>query len=304
MKFQGELVRLPLPVEDPAEEVWHYTDAAGLVGIITDGAVRASSFRTLNDRDEILYGLDVIRDAIQEYEFRSTEVSRQQVGELLVEDILLKDIRDISLVFCTSTNGDSLNQWQHYSGRQGYAIKFRRGHAWKIPPAPADGSLPIESLDQIGVYWRKVIYDRAKQKQLVSEILRFLEERAPRALVDGSHIGHRDIARRLLAVCIASFKHDGFSAEQEVRYVRAPPREATLKFRPSARGIVPYIELKFEKSWVRTPEREHTTSLMEVRCGPGTELDQAEDEANVGSLLRTFEYPEAIVSSSTIPYRF
>ena len=45
---------------------YHYTDAAGLVGMLSTHKVRATEFRFLNDRSEVRHTLNLVRDLLNE----------------------------------------------------------------------------------------------------------------------------------------------------------------------------------------------------------------------------------------------
>lgn len=43
--------------------LWHYTDAAGLLGIIREGRIRLTNARYLNDEAELRRGVLALKDA-------------------------------------------------------------------------------------------------------------------------------------------------------------------------------------------------------------------------------------------------
>jgi hypothetical protein len=68
-KGKGEagrwLLGLPGPPELKIDRVWHYTDSRGLIGIVRDQRVWATSARMLNDSTEIQHGVDLFEGALQ-----------------------------------------------------------------------------------------------------------------------------------------------------------------------------------------------------------------------------------------------
>ena len=52
--------------EEEAPALFHYTDAAGLLGILKSRSLWATDFRSLNDASEMHYGMDLAHGLIKE----------------------------------------------------------------------------------------------------------------------------------------------------------------------------------------------------------------------------------------------
>jgi hypothetical protein len=65
--FGSEWVRLPYSMFDRVRKIWHHTDANGLIGVIDHQTVWASSFRSLNDPNEVDYGIDLLERILGDY---------------------------------------------------------------------------------------------------------------------------------------------------------------------------------------------------------------------------------------------
>lgn len=116
------------------EHLYHYTDAAGLIGIMTGQSIWSTQIEYLNDaseliyaRDELLAGLrDRLRD-MPEAAFPDVSNAPERRSHRLSELIKWLERVDAEtshlLVASFSTKGDSLSQWRAYGG---YAIGFRR----------------------------------------------------------------------------------------------------------------------------------------------------------------------------------
>jgi hypothetical protein len=298
---RDEYIVLPYPDRDIDAIVWHHTNADGLIGIISDQRVRASSFRTLNDSSEIDYGLRALREFLDEYLERETMAAEEIVRAAL--DRTAGSVRGSAYVFCATRKKDSLNQWQHYSGSQGYAVGFRpRSYmtTWDEPPF-LTGFLQNE--------WVDVIYDRDRQREIARSMFAIFDD--IQSLTSWRDANKRRILDGLLAYLMACFKHTSFAAEEETRFVVFDSMSARQKFRAGRRGLVPYVECGFgrfpgESLRLDGQPNDAVTSLSAVMCGPGTPDDKEEDIANVRRLLDSFEYPPdaSDVSASEIPYRF
>ncbi len=108
-------------------EIWHYTNAAGLVGILQSGKLFATQVSYLNDSLEQRYFGDLVLIGIKQRMVTNTD---PEIAILLkvAHDALLN--RDFSaarhFVTCFSEVGDDLGQWRGYGGGEcGYAIGFQ-----------------------------------------------------------------------------------------------------------------------------------------------------------------------------------
>jgi hypothetical protein len=99
------------------DELWHYTDANGLIGIIECGRLWTTQVSCLNDRLEQRYFGDLVHGAIKER--RKLNFNARVEPLLSVADEML-DKRDFSadgqFVACLSEVHDDLGQWRGYSG--------------------------------------------------------------------------------------------------------------------------------------------------------------------------------------------
>ena len=156
---------------DPNTLLWHYTDGAGLLGILQSATIHATHVSALNDAKETQYATDLFKDAIREL-IRERE-SEPDVGTFLSG--VLEQIADQPtsptmgtskfFVTCFSSKEDDGGQWQKYAKGDGsYAIGFypngmnRDPHSWL----------------------HKVVYDRTEQldaaKRLAEATVRFYQE--------------------------------------------------------------------------------------------------------------------------------
>lgn len=297
-------VRLPFPHFNRHKTVWHHTDAGGLKGILENKTVWASSFRSLNDSSEVHFGIKVLRKLVRRYLKRVDPESANFLRSIMTnsnEDY----IRESCFVFCATKTRDSLNQWQHYSNRQGYAV----GLTPSLHMLTESGQAPDRRRYSLG--WANVMYGEDKQYNFGYAFLDFIVARfnteAHRQRAHES--GHDPLTMPaslyidFTSYFITACKHAGFKAEREVRYIAATTDDTNLHFRPGTRGVVPYVHCAFDKWSGETLGS--ATSLHGVLCGPGTASDRRQDIANMQRLLDAYGYRAGVeLDASSIPYRF
>jgi hypothetical protein len=118
----------------PEMTVWHYTNGAGLLGILQSSQIFATQVACLNDSTETLYAQRLYKAAV-------LEAGRSYEGNPIVTSLLShleEEFSDDSttaasspskfFVACFTTKKNDLSQWRAYSevgGENGYAIGFR-----------------------------------------------------------------------------------------------------------------------------------------------------------------------------------
>jgi len=63
IEAEGDRAFIVVPTPPPvtSDSVWHYTDISGAVGILDQGCLWATSLLLLNDRQEMLYGVELLQ---------------------------------------------------------------------------------------------------------------------------------------------------------------------------------------------------------------------------------------------------
>lgn len=115
---------LPLASTEP-ERVYHYTDTAGLLGIVRDKCLWASDVWSMNDAREALYGLDVIERALDSLDLPpGPRVEIRSRALSLLRTIRVQEDFSRSYIACLSIDGDDLSQWRAYGRPRGFSIGF------------------------------------------------------------------------------------------------------------------------------------------------------------------------------------
>ena len=111
----------PLP-----EEIWHYTDANGLIGILQSGKIWTTQVTCLNDTLEQRYFGDLVHAAIKDRRKQNTDSVIEPLFRVADEALEARDFTATGqFVACFSEAEDDLGQWRGYGGGEcGYAGVF------------------------------------------------------------------------------------------------------------------------------------------------------------------------------------
>ena len=109
------------------EEVWHYTDAHGLIAILSSGKIWATQISCLNDILEQRYFGDLIHNVVRIRRSQNTDPDLEILLHAAEEGLEKRDFStDAQFVACFSEVEDDLGQWRGYGGGEcGYAIGFQ-----------------------------------------------------------------------------------------------------------------------------------------------------------------------------------
>jgi hypothetical protein len=289
-----------LDADDP-ELLYHYTDARGLLGILTSGHLWATEARYLNDASELDYTFQLFDEFVTGAIASSPSVLVEMLQQ--ASTVGREAWRDDVLCFvaCFCEDKDLLSQWRAYAhGVGGYAIGFKRR---EIDAASIRRNFgPYE--------FRRVDYDAEAKKQklgyeFVGALQRFVDkppmneaERLVmwRSIVSGyfSEVGFN------APLC----KSPGFKEEREWRVVSRESRSILAgtefqKFRISPTlGLVPYVELD-----VRVEQGLSRAHIGEIVIGPAAHPDLTERSLRL--LLASVGYgeDEVLITRSKVPLR-
>jgi hypothetical protein len=215
--------------------VYHYTTAAGLLGIISSRHLRGTNYSFMNDASEFTYGVDLALKRF-EAEFRKNREQNDKLSVMLgvSGEIWMKHQASLAetYVACFTEARDDLNQWRGYGGT---ADRYCVG-------------LEIKKLYQGGEYsFAPLIYSREQQETLVDNYLEatlnYLRKRktVPEPLL----IRAVKILCRWLLESIPFFKDGHFASEREWRAVTNIDTVAKdeLCFEPSTGTLRPYVRM-------------------------------------------------------------
>lgn len=224
MRLDRELIETGLP-PGPAAEVAHYTAIGSLVsmlpyptpsGLIGWTSAWASPVQFLNDRAELVLGLNVLLDVAASPP-RSAQLVLSTIEALLAAGTRA-DTDAYQMSF--SGNADELGQWRGYADNGlGCALV-------------SDTRSVYDVADVAG--W--VIYDPRKQRAFAKKVLEALRKQTD-----------VDFIEQALVAAASYMKHDGFEAEQEYRLLVFPAPES-VRFRAREGRLTPYVDLLDRRS--------------------------------------------------------
>lgn len=306
------------------EILYHYTDAVGLLGILTpivmpeiwqgEMSARASltlhaaDVRYLNDREELTFGGTILAELLRKRAADALLPAETVTGmQALAEEIeggkLTIDwgthrspIAVHAACFCE--DGDLLSQWRGYGANGGgYAIGFRKKVLESFTvrfQSTLAGVMPMLV---------KIAYGEAAA---TSGLEAFVNDVA----VGTSNFrngGPSDFLRQLSLHVIAKTKHGAFSAESEWRLLSDTSGYDFTEFRPGRTGLVPYVEFCVNPKGLDSATRNPKPGEMErpaiarLVVGPGP--DQPLRVAAVERLLLKHGHNPDVVTVSAVPYR-
>jgi hypothetical protein len=271
--------------------IYHYTDAAGLIGIVQSQKLWLTDLGYMNDREELTYACEEMETRLERLissldgsETGSEDDSRVQILRSILREVSRLrvgeplDRRAYAACFCGA--GDLLSQWRGYAGgTSGFAIGFRAG---AIQQATISESAESYELTQ-------VLYGSQNAQELLDEVATHLAQHG------SGHAGTAGWAQfgRILKI-LARIKNPGFQEEQEWRLLQVTLGEwGRLEFRPGPYGISPYLTVSFMPA-----------AIARVVVGPGAE--QRATETAVRQLLSRHlgEHGRAVpIEHSQVKYR-
>ena len=273
--------------------LYHYTNAAGLLGIVEQNKIWATHINYLNDASELIYARTLVEGALKQ----SQEQTKSPVDrEFFRRAVACFDVSQTMDVFvsCFCEEGDLLSQWRGYAqAGEGYSIGI-------------DGHL----FGQIGggrnFFFGPVEYDRENQEAIVNGIIeRVLSGLSKltnaRSVKDASRTIDEccKIFRRAIWYPLVAFKDVMFAAEKEWRLTGIMTRDETVqkaRFRSSGSKLLPYIELDFSQF-----EGPGKIPIRQICHGPT--LNPQLSVRVLQLLLAKNGYADAEVLGSKIPLR-
>lgn len=320
-------------IADSHDELYHYTTAAGLSGILQSKSLWATHTSFVNDEEEILGFYDRVLPKILRPVFRKyvedikdqPEFQKQQGNtplELYCEEQFAKQMRGFRRAaslwhdhyitsFSTTTDHwvrehGLLSQWRAYGPDGGYALVLDTG--------PFDKILSEEAtLYQEERYsWADVQYrlneDLRTDDPDTNQWIKRLETEADKYFRSGSADDAGEVSEPL-TILSSFFKHRGFAEEREVRLVlsllgpglESHPELQSVRQHPvktTVRGgeTVPFVELCVREA---SGVRQHLP-IKRIIVGPHRDKN---DRKRAVQLLLKQHGLNADVSVSDIPYR-
>jgi hypothetical protein len=281
MNSLGNFVR-----ERPNGLLFHYTSAAGIIGILQNRKLWATEYRHLNDRQEYRIAVRLLHDELDESHLPKD--LRRSFERLVAE------VQKRCFVLSFSERGDQLSQWRAYCpGGNGYSLGFDQSNDL------------FASAQQHSFNLIRCEYDPHKQRRLCKYLIETFVEEAQKAADAPEESGLPERLKLFfgryewsyaLAMVTSSLKHHGFNEEKEWRLVSQYPGDALygVAFRSGRFGVTPYFELPLQMN-------NGVRRLEEVIIGPTA--NRAAAKAALTILLEKYDTEATSIKVSGTPLR-
>lgn len=295
------------------ELIYHYTDGAGLLGILGSKSIWCTHLSYLNDASEHKYAWSIYSDLLSRALFTRREVDPRFAQAALMclnrqqdkEAALMHPRRYFVASF--SEKGDDLAQWRGYAGAgPRFAIGFRKSELEKL--------LSLE-----GMRLGKINYDAAlAQEDMFGRFLAAAAELKSKWLapetgyanpMDINPSEYNELNGKVVEDVAPLLKHWKFREEAEWRLFSDEQqlekfREKTVHFRVGKSFLVPYISVDLSKL-------DQPVATITVGPTPHPEEARASVMRLLGSLpkatggepFRLLQSACGAVRSSDIPFR-
>jgi hypothetical protein len=281
--------------ERPTGTLYHYTDAAALVSIITKRELWATNAHHLNDAGELRYGLTLLKAEVEKrLDASDLDADAANYWADMVKEWEKGPQRTVCCVVSFSTNGNQLSQWRAYCPHgNGYSIGFSL--------TDLQGARKATRALMV-----KCVYEPDEQRDLILAVASYLENvsrRAKRLRVLKSLAFLATAGFKATAAMLA-IKDRGFKEESEWRLVVGAGDRSPLRFRSGRYGVLPYCVVP-----LCDPSKKPTFS--EIYIGPNPEPDVARDalvqllDGNaVIPVRRSGNTVSPRIENSGIPFRY
>jgi len=326
-------------VTEEHEEIYHYTNAIGLQGIVSSQSLWATQISFLNDANEQMSFFDRRAPALFDSAIRAASkslmvkpkskkvIERAGGYEKWVKDetqIFLAALREATLAFndpyvvsfCTAKDKNIiqdglLSQWRAYGPDGGYAIVFDTQKLEEIfKKESATYAYQFSSWGDVNYY------HEAQNQEAALEEIREYEDVVKKSIFEFFTTNEKDKLDPIydkISYLSCIYKHWGFHEERELRMVLIRTHKTVLeKERKLGENSRPQKTVKYiQRNGCLVPyiclfdfgdmANSGPTGLPIKRVIVGPHPDKEKRKKSVESLLNQYEI-DAEVSMSTIPY--
>lgn len=293
-----------------AGTVWHYTTAAGLIGMLRHDVIWASSSHLLNDPGELLHGSALVKQAIEAVV--GTARADDTHNLLWLSEKLLT--QQETYVVAASTDGDSLSQWRDYAGVAGYAVGFDAAGLLALHReerhAGGHDERASNGYDYVS-QWMTVTYDDDEKAAIVQAFidhLLSLEGATERPTNQARMVRDAYVPSAYWSL-VSTMKHSAYRGEVEVRLLaRAAENTPARRFRAGTYGVTPYVELTQANGPEAGGRPNYSQSntmklpIRQIRIGPHSNAGAA--RIGLESALVHYGYDQVEVLESDIQVRY
>ena len=268
----------------PPETVFHYTDQAGLFGVLRSGELWATRIHCLNDHQEFRHGLDILSRAVLIRNGSPVDhATKDQVSSTF------DSVKSLNIcVSSWSEHRDQLSQWRAYGkSRQAYALGLR------------SEDLKRRSRSA-GWNFGRCLYKDEEKQRFSEKVAESFWSHFDKHQRENPSLDQSDRVTLLLQAFVipyaSFFKHAGFWEEAEWRLVSPPIKRTDTAFvvRPGPHFPITYYKFSMSKE---TGERLEA----EIVVGPGPSQELASHGAAIASVGSIFDVQTRMYSQT--PWR-
>jgi hypothetical protein len=317
---------LPEEIRRATGSVYHYTDPAGLLGLVESHELWATEATGMNDLSEVRQGWEFIRNWLSNEPVNSiTDILRTACED----DHPASDVEGV-FICSASTNSDDANQWRLYGGAgRGYAVEIRAddqlvamSRANERSKKSASGAARTPRFRTAGETvsvspWLHVLYtEDEKRAALAGLVARATADWQSQEGGFGSFEEYDEASQWLsdevmtdLAMTAQLMKSQGFAGESEVRVIVATFFDECSRFRATPSGVVRYVRLTGAPAGHRDGVIVYEGELGKGKFVPvqsvwiGPLINAQNNQKTVNALLGRNRLPQLPVFHSRVPLR-
>lgn len=267
---------------EPKVPLYHYTSAAGLIGILNTRSIWASSVHCLNDSAEMQHATALLNDLLL-HKLRHERGPWNDLYGALLE--ALPEFAEFQILVASfSEKGDLLSQWRAYC---------REGDGFSVGFSP---DFLGERAKAQNFLLAKCVYDLEQQKRICLDLInqacaeaaiKTTDEERASTMIDA-------VIPKIIRIAPA-LKHPSFVEEEEWRLIGGPfaLNDEHLDFRPGRYGVIPYFKFSLQC--------ERGFRIKEIVAGPAPDKKKTVESAKY--LVGAKGIPCERVIPSTATYR-
>lgn len=269
---------LPGGIESKASNICHYCSVDTLKSIMSNGCLRFSDIRFLNDSTEFKEAVLFVRNVLSEKnylpEFKKLILDSEEIKEL--EDYKQSGITKSengtyeSKIFRTytcsfSTDDDILNMWNYYA-TYGNGVNIVFDHSWNLFEGSNKAEINVSDKLENGIIMDRglVIYKNEDKEKCLIEMLDKLQDIYTKVKNNSEEYQKYILFafKQSIENMRCFFKNVSFENEKEYRIVLKIPEDLLLEkkfegdivnYNQFIRGniLIPYVDYKFNKKSVK-----------------------------------------------------
>ena len=291
MDLINEAILTEYMAERPSHipQLFHYTRADGLRGILEEKKLWLTNAAYVNDEQELTYPVLIARAVVRSFLERESKDRRRELLAAIDASLESHSLYKVWYIGSFTKEGNSLSQWRAYCSTGGYSIGFEGQSLFQDLPA------------RTSYLYGAVIYDQDEQVRRVEAVLNRYFDVWERIRDKHNQVQNdqydNEVAFQLsywLSRELIFFKSPAFITENEWRIAKRPRAEQLL-FRNRAGLLTPYLNVSLCEPTAKLP-------LTQIAVSPLGDIELASHAVQV--LLNELEYENVKILTPRFRLRF